>query len=174
MSKFIVKKACENDIDEIEALYNAAIDWLNNQGIFQWKKGIYPTRESALAAVNENSLFCCLVDGNTHGTFILNDKQAPEYTYLNWRYNREKILVLHTLVVKSNMTGRGYGKAIMEFVLNFAHDNKYDAIRLDVFPDNEAAVRLYLNFGFEYVGRVFFEMKEPGHEWYDCYEKLIL
>ncbi len=174
MNDIIIRKACKNNIDDIVVLYNETIDWLNNQGIFQWSKGVYPTRKSALAAVRENSLYCFCDDYNIQGTFILNEKQAQEYKYLNWRYRSDKVLVLHTLLINPNKTGRGLGKTIMEFVLDFAHENGYKAIRLDVFPDNQAAVGLYLHFGFEFVGRVFFEMKKPGYEWYDCYEKLIL
>lgn len=53
-------------------------------------------------------------------------------------------------------------------------NNCYETVRLDVFPDNKAAVGLYLYFGFEYVGKLFFDIKESGYEWYDCYEKRIL
>lgn len=61
----------------------------------------------------------------------------------------------------------------MEYVVEHAEKNNYTCIRLDVFPDNRAAVNLYRYFGFEYVGKVFFDMKEPSYEWYDCYEKQI-
>lgn len=174
MGNILIQKAGKNDIDNIEALYNESIDWLNNQGIHQWKKGVYPTRNSALAAVHEDSLYCCSINGNISGTFIINENQVQQYKDLNWRYKSGKILVLHTLVIKPNETGRGLGKIIMEFIIDYAQTNDYKAIRLDVFPDNNAAVRLYLYFGFEFVGKVFFDIKEPSYEWYDCYEKLIL
>lgn len=174
MGNILVQKAGKNDIDTIEALYNESIDWLNNQEIHQWIKGIYPTRKSALDAAHEDSLYCCYVDGNISGTFILNEKQAQQYKELNWKYKDGKVLVLHTLIVKPNETGRGLGKIIMEFIMQYARENNYEAVRLDVFPGNKAAVSLYLHFGFEFVGKVFFGRKDPGYEWYDCYEKLIL
>jgi RimJ/RimL family protein N-acetyltransferase len=62
---------------------------------------------------------------------------------------------------------------IMEYIIKFAEENGYNAIRLDVFPGNQAAVSLYLKFGFEFVGKVFFDIKDPGYEWYDCYERRI-
>lgn len=45
MENIIIKKACKSEIDDIEAIYNESIDWLNNLGIHQWKKGVYPTNE---------------------------------------------------------------------------------------------------------------------------------
>jgi len=168
-----IRKADRNDLENIGALYNDAIDWLNRQGMYQWKKGIYPTGETAQRAFRGDCLYCCVVDGSVCGTFIINEEQAPEYEALNWRYDGGKILVLHTLAVTPEKTGQGLGKAVMEFVLHHARINGYQAVRLDVFSRNRVAAGLYLHFGFEYVGRVYFDGKEPGCEGYDCYEKLV-
>lgn len=174
MGNIMIQKACKNEIDSIEVLYNESINWLNSQGIHQWKKEVYPTRKSALDAIQEDTLYCCIVNGNLSGTFIINENQVEQYKTLNWQYKTGKILVLHTLVIKPKETGQGLGKTIMDFIIDYARRNGYKAIRLDVFIDNKAAVRLYRYFEFEFVGKVFFDKKEPGHEWYDCYEKLIL
>ncbi len=174
MNNILIQKAGKNDIDSIEALYNGSIDWLNSQGINQWKRGVYPTRRSAVEGFEEGSLYCCSIDGKLCGTFIINENQPPQYEKLDWRYEGGKVLVLHTLVIKPGETGKGLGKTIMEFILDHARENGYKAIRLDAFPDNKAAERLYLRFGFEFAGKVFFHIKEPGYEWYDCYERLIL
>ena len=101
---------------------------------------------------------------------MINEKQPEQYAALDWKYDG-KVLALHTFVVKPVETGKGTGKAMMRYVEGYARQNAYDAIRLDAFPDNTAAIALYKGFGFEFVGKVFFSMKEPGYEWYDCYEK---
>lgn len=169
-----IKKAGINNIDDIEILYNESIDWLDSQGIHQWKKDVYPTRKSALDALKDNCIYYCTLNGNLTGTFIINENQPQQYSTLNWKYKDGKTMVLHTLVIKPNNTGKGIGKTIMEFVLDFARENAYETVRLDVFPDNKTAAALYSSFGFEFVGKIFFDIKEPGYEWYDCYEKKIL
>lgn len=160
-------------MDIIETMYNESIDWLNSQNIHQWKKDVYPTRNSANEALKEGSLYCCYVDERIAGTFIINEFQPTQYEALKWKYKNGKALIIHTLVVNPNEAGKGIGRAIVEYIFEYAKEQSYNCIRLDVFPDNNAAVKLYLSFGFEYVGKVFFEIKEPNYEWYDCYEKLI-
>lgn len=100
MGNILIQKACKNEIDSIEVLYNESIDWLNSQGIHQWKKEVYPTRKSALDAIQEDTLYCCIVNGNLSGTFIINENQVEQYKTLNWQYKTGKILVLYTLVIK--------------------------------------------------------------------------
>lgn len=169
----IMRKAKPNDLDAIVNLYHETIDYLNEQGIKQWNKHVYPTRQSALDAQRSGSLYCCLMGDNFVGTFIMNEEQATQYNDLKWKYSKSKILVLHTLITKPSESGRGVAKSMMKFIMTYAQDNEYESIRLDVFPDNKTAVALYHLFGFEFVGKVYFDFKEAGYEWYDCYEKLI-
>lgn len=39
-----IQKTGMNDIDNIERLYGESIDWLNENGIHQWNKDVYPTK----------------------------------------------------------------------------------------------------------------------------------
>lgn len=169
----VIRKTKDHELDLIEEIYNESIDWLRAQGLYQWKRGVYPTRSSAQKALEERSLYSCLVDGRPAGTMILNEDQPPQYQTLQWKYAPSKILVLHTLVVRPSETGKGVARALVEYVLDHAVTNGYGSIRLDAYPPNKAAVGLYRSFGFEYVGDVFFEYKEPSYECYSCYEKLL-
>ena len=169
--RLIIKKSVKEDIKYIEQIYEESIAWLNQKGIHQWKTGVYPTPQTALNAFMEGSLYSCFACDTLAGTFVINEKQLPHYAALGWKYTGGKVLVLHTLAVKPDQTGKGIGKAIVQYVEGYARQNAYDAIRLDAFPDNTAAIVLYKGFGFEYVGKILFEIKEPGYEWFDCYEK---
>jgi len=164
-----IQKAVSEDVDEIEAIYHESIAWLNGQSIHQWQEGVYPTRKSAQMALDDDSLYCCRINQKIVATFIINEIQPPQYQTLNWKY-QGPAMVLHTLVVRPCDSGRGIGRLAVEYVIRQARKNKYHCVRLDAFPDNKAAVRLYLSLGFEYAGKVFFDIKEPSYEWYDCYE----
>jgi ribosomal protein S18 acetylase RimI-like enzyme len=169
----IIKKAILDNLDLVETIYHDSIDWLDSQNIHQWQKDIYPTRDTAEKALKKDCLYCCFVDERMVGTFIINEIQPPQYQTLNWKYNHGRAMVLHTLVVKPCEAGQGIGRSVLKYVIDQAQQNEYACIRLDAFPDNRIAIRLYLSFGFEYVGKVFFDIKEPSYEWYDCYEKKI-
>lgn len=172
MAELKLEKAKSSDIDQIEKLYNESIDWLISNDIHQWKRGVYPTRESALEAFKKGCIFCCRNNGEISGTVILNDIQPPQYKGLDWK-TEGRALVIHTLIVKPSFCGHGAATFIMNSADNYAFKNGYDCIRLDAFPGNHAAIFLYSRLGFKRVGKVFFDIKDPGFEWYDCFEKRV-
>ncbi len=172
MENLIIQKAVSEDIESVGTIYQEAIDWLTGQNIHQWQSKVYPTKDTAQAALEQDCLYVCLKSHQRVGTFIINEFQWPQYQSLPWKYPGPA-MVLHTLVISPGFTGRGIGRAVVEYVMGQARKNNYDCIRLDVFPGNQGAVGLYRSLGFEFVGKVFFEIKEPGYEWYDCYEKKL-
>ena len=59
-----------------------------------------------------------------------------------------KRLYLSRLIVKKEQRGKGYGKAISEYILDLAKEKGYCEIALGVNRDNTAAVKLYKSLGF--------------------------
>lgn len=57
-------------------------------------------------------------------------------------------LKLHKLYVKVNRHGKGFGKRLLEHVNDFAKENGYTCIILQVNKKNEKAIRAYIRFGF--------------------------
>jgi ribosomal protein S18 acetylase RimI-like enzyme len=167
-----VEKAECRDIDAIDDMYGRSIDLLLENGIHQWMRGVYPTRATAEEAAARGFLYRCLCDGTLAAAFIMNESQPPQYGGVAWKY-AGRALVLHTLVVDPRFRRRGAGARAVEYVLDRARRGAFGCVRLDVFPGNPAAVSLYRRFGFERAGKVFFGIKEPSYEWYDCYEKKI-
>ena len=64
----------EQDIDELENLYNTLNDHLaENINYPGWLKGIYPIREDAEKGIEEGCLYVARVEGKIAGTIILLD-----------------------------------------------------------------------------------------------------
>lgn len=168
-----IRLASSDEVAEIAAIYDETIDWLESQGIRQWRHGVYPTIDTARAGLADNCLYAVSDGEALVGTLILNEHQDEQYRSLPWQDQNGKVLVLHTLVVRPSATGRGLARQIMAFVLDAAREVGYSSIRLDAFPGNPTATRLYQSLGFQWVGKVYFASKEPGFEWYDCYELQI-
>lgn len=53
------------------------------------------------------------------------------------------VLLLDELYIDSNFQGKGIGKKAMEFIKQFAQENNYKKIVLEVEPHNERAIHLY-------------------------------
>ncbi len=53
------------------------------------------------------------------------------------------VLLLDELYIDSNFQGKGIGKKAMEFIKQFAQENNYKKIVLEVEPHNQRAIQLY-------------------------------
>lgn len=60
-----------------------------------------------------------------------------------------KILYIDDLVTKEKCRGKGYGKALLDYTIQFAKDNLCDQVHLDTGYTRHAAHKVYLNYGFE-------------------------
>ena len=60
---------------------------------------------------------------------------------------------INNIAILPAFRGRGYAKALMEYVLGQALGRGLSQVSLEVRPSNEAARRLYRRYGFQDIGR---------------------
>ena len=58
------------------------------------------------------------------------------------------VLLLDELYIDNNFQGKGIGKKAMEFIKQFAQNNNYKKIVLEVEPHNQHAIQLYQKESF--------------------------
>ena len=61
-------------------------------------------------------------------------------------------MVLHTLVVRPDLAGRGYGRQFVAFYEQYARERGCPCLRLDTNERNAAARRLYAKLGYREAG----------------------
>ncbi len=150
-------KAEEKHIDAIEGIYSRIIDAQDNGGSYVgWQRGVYPTRQTALASLERGDLFVCIDGGRVVAAAIINRIQVPVYSEVSWLYpaGSDKVMVLHTLVVDPLCAGRGYGTAFVAFYEGYARQNGCTVLRMDTNEKNAAARRLYARLGYREAGIV--------------------
>lgn len=151
------RKANLSDIDKIEEIYND-IHTGEEQGksTIGWVRGIYPTRETALASLERDDLFVMEVDENIVGCAIINKIQVPEYVSGNWENDADdnEIMVLHTLVISPKCAGKGYGKSFVKFYETYALKNNCPYLRMDTNQRNTKAYGMYMKLGYRDAGVV--------------------
>ena len=125
----------ENDIDELEQLYNGINDHLK-KGINYpgWKKDIYPIRQNAIDGVNNGNLYVAKYNGKIIGSVILSHEPEAAYYNAKWQFESDysDVFVIHTFVVHSEFLKRGVGKAVMDFSIKHCGMKQSKSIRLDV------------------------------------------
>jgi GNAT superfamily N-acetyltransferase len=167
----------ENDIDELEQLYNELNDFLEKEVNYPgWKKEVYPVRQNAIDGVKHGDLFVAKHDGKIIGSVILSHE--PELAYYKARWELESdysdVLVVHTFAVHPKFLKCGVGKALMDFSIEYGIKAKAKSIRLDVNEGNLPAIRLYEKCGFKYIDTVDLGLGNYGLHWFRLYEKLLM
>ena len=147
----MIRKAIKDDINVVATLYDKMIDYEDSHVKYtSWRKGIYPTSDTAKLGVKNDSLFVMEENGEIIAAVILDTKQPPEYRDLPWKVDagHQKALVIHTLCVDPEHSGEGLGSALVEYAKSLALDKKCLCVRLNTTSKNSPALHMYEKNGF--------------------------
>lgn len=154
----MIRKATSKDIDAIVTIYNKVLDMEEKgKACIGWQRGVYPTKDTALLALEKNDLFVYEgKKGEVQATAIINHNQMDSYAKGNWKVDarEEQIMVLHTLVVDPDYSGRGIGREFVAFYEQYAKEQGCTDLRMDTQAKNQAARNLYHLLSYEEIGIV--------------------
>ncbi len=164
----------EGKLFELDAILQLTRDCgknLRENGIDQWDEN-YPDRETIFHDLNTKTLFAYRKGDELLGIVVLNEFQDEEYGEINWSTSPDdKNIVVHRLAVRPDQQGKGIGRKLMDFAEQWSRENKYDAIRLDTYSQNQRNRRFYTIRGYTPLGSVYLKYKKE-HPYY-CYELLL-
>jgi len=172
----VIELGNENDIDELENLYNDLNDYLaagvNYPG---WKKGIYPIRQDAVDGIKNRNLYVAKHNGKIIGSIILNHKPETAYYNVKWEIESDysDIIVIHTFAVHPEFMKSGIGEKLIDFAVEYSIQSNIKSIRLDVYENNIPAINLYKKCGFKYIDTVDLGLGNYGLNWFKLFEKII-
>lgn len=150
----MIRKAIIEDVESIEALYNEHFRHEQEHGAFTvFKKGIYPTRTDAEKAVKAGALYVYEENGSIAGCVTVDQIQPEEYAAIAWNqaFSHDRVMVIHLLMVRPSMSGKGIATAMIRFAEQLAKKNACKALRLDTGSQNTPAVSLYKKSGFQII-----------------------
>ncbi len=151
----MIRKAEQKDISLIAELYDSVIDYQNANGSYMsWKKGIYPTIETAELGFSLGTLYVHDNDKQIGGSMILDCNQSEEYYSIDWKTKNDprNALVIHTLCVDPDYMGIGIASDMLSFAKELAKSLNCASIRLATNSKNLGAINLYEKNGFSIVG----------------------
>ncbi len=153
--RFQLRPAFPGDLRTLTALIDDAADWLRTKGTTQWNRP-WPSREERdrrvyASLVNGESWI--LWDGAVAVATVSVTPEPDEYLWTDLE-RTEPAVYLHRLVLNRDYAGLWIGAQLLDWAAETArreHDARW--IRIDVWSDNHALHRYYLERGFEWVRR---------------------
>ena len=112
----MIRKATPADLNAVDRLYGEIHD-AKEAGLIPviWRRGIYPSHETALEALERNDLFVLEAGGRIVGSAVINQVQDGVYAGAPWQYDvpDDQVCVLHTLMVSPSEFGKGYARSFL-------------------------------------------------------------
>lgn len=155
MSGYFIRKASIQDLEAVEKLYEKIHDAEESgKQSIGWIRGVYPVRRTAGEAIQREDLYVLEEDGVILGAAIINQLQVDVYAKGKWMYEAQdqEVCVLHTLVISPEASGKGYGRAFVEFYETYARETGCVALRMDTNEKNTAARTMYRKLGYTEIG----------------------
>ena len=140
----------------------------------KWEYRIYPSGAYAEETAEKGELYLCTDEKNEiAGVYVLNAEPGGTYEDGSWTrvLERGEYLVIHAFAVAPERRGQHIGEMMISYALKKASDEGYQAVRVDVVPGNEPAVRLYRKMGFSYAGASGLGRNHPDIPVFELYEK---
>ena len=153
----MIRKATAFDIPAVAGIYDAIhTEEERGRTAIGWIRGVYPTRDTAETALENGELFVEEDDGRIVGAAIINQKQVDAYSTGRWKHPApdDEVMVLHTLVISPDESGKGYGRAFVEFYEKHALENNCHYLRMDTNARNATARGMYGKLGYREIGIV--------------------
>lgn len=174
----MIRKATPNDLDGICDIYDAILrrEERSGQSVTNWKRDLYPTRDTARKAGKAGTLYVDVQGGEVAACANLNQIQPAEYAGIPWSIPAKKneVLVIHTLVVHPVIARHGLGRKFVAFAEGLAKGMGCKAIRLDTYEGNAPARTFYEKLGYRLAGSADFHFEDVIDEVLVCYEKELL
>ena len=153
----IIRLGKESDISAVERIYDHIHDMEEDgKATIGWIRGVYPTGQTALEALEAGSLYVMEDEGEIVAAAKLDQNQVPAYAQASWEYqvSDDQVMVMHTLVVDPYHSGKGYGKQFVKFYEEYALEHGCHELRIDTNERNATARKMYSHLEFQEVGIV--------------------
>ena len=166
----VIKKASEQDLEQLYAVVKSCGQNLIEQGIFQWNEN-YPSKVVLLEDIALQQIWKLEESNAIIGLIVISEIEDQEYEHVKWLTKNGKNLYIHRLAVHPNFQGKGFAQKLMDFAESFAKENGYNSIRLDTFSQNKRNQQFYEKRNYIKLESIYFP-NQSEFPFY-CYEKVL-
>ncbi|MFP4287258.1 MAG: GNAT family N-acetyltransferase [Candidatus Izemoplasmataceae bacterium] len=147
----MIRKALNSDLDAIDKLSLEVIHAMHLENIHQWTLN-YPRRPHFEKDIEQNALFVYEDNMVITGVMAIYPEHEEAYQVIKW-INTHAI-VIHRVLIKPTLQGKGIGSNLLRFAFQYARDQKYDSVKIDTYPANQKMRTLLKNHQFHELGYI--------------------
>ena len=87
-----IRRGTLSDIPRIGGIYDHILaQEERGEASIGWARGVYPTEQTALAALEAGTLFVLEEEGSVAAAAKIDQEQVPEYAGAPWRYPQRRL-----------------------------------------------------------------------------------
>jgi diamine N-acetyltransferase len=147
----IIRKANIGDYDKINKLYwqSDCFHYNNEPYIYGKTDEGCRTKEYIESLLNEekNILIALETEKEIIGFLYAYEETKGHLPF----HKKRKYIVIDNIVIDENYRNNGYGEKLLDYIIEYAKNGKYNDILLNVYRFNENAIKLYEKKGFKII-----------------------
>ncbi len=142
----------ENDLVEVMYLLKVCTFDLNSKGCMYWHFVIPQVMDD----LKNNRLYMLRENEVCLGIMTLEENISEEYKKVKWQNNGSKVLTVYRLVVHPNWSREeaGIKDKLLKYAEDYAKQNGYESIRIDVFGDNYDTIEKFKQMQYLKAGEI--------------------
>lgn len=153
--ELIIRKAQREELKNIVDIFKNAIFVMNENNIPQWDE-LYPNEEILKEDIEKEQMYLAVTEKDIAAVFVINREYDDGYIDGSWKYSDKTFVVLHRFCVNPQFQNKGYGGRTLRRMESMLKDMGVESIRLDAFPLNPYAIRMYEKQEYVKVGETNF------------------
>lgn len=161
----IFKKAEEKDIIEALYLINHAIEssLISKE---EWKPPI-PDYSALKKEVDQGLLYIFRSKNITIGTLSFTDDKPESFNKVDWNKKDDKPLFITRLIINPNWLNKENGQLIIKQIEEFAKQQNYNSIKLNIKSNNKLMNNFYKEIGFDFRGDLLYPEQQTPYYFYE-------
>lgn len=171
----VFRKAETADIPDIKKIYEGAIEFMAECGLYQWKLG-YPFSETP--GDIERGILYVLYDGEKNRTAAVtvvdfDTEHSYDRIYNGAWMSSLPYCAIHRIAISADYRRSGCGSRLVAEAEKLALDRGVHSVRVDTKHDNLVMQGMIRKNGFSYCGVILLASGESAGEERIAFEKLI-
>lgn len=164
-----IKQVTSYHLVDVLFLLKECIADMNSKGLKQWNSA-NPGTAIIREDITKETLYCYTELGIIRGMINLSNEMPKEYADVTWKGNATKVLYLNRFAVHPLYIETDICDKLLKFAEQFAKNNKFTSIQLDVLDSYPVDDNFFTARKFEKAGDFHTDFQKMP---YVCFEKDI-